>query len=292
LNLGCPQESAEVGKFGAYLAIDQARTRACVDELCKLPIPIATKIRVDESPCLTESLVQHLIDARIAMIAVHGRTLSNGRNGAADWDAIGAVVEMASRAAAPLPVLSNGGVARADQIDEALAYTGAAGLMSAEPLLVDPLLFAKWARHALPAAHRRSVPSLCVPQVVVAQQYLRLAIERRSTALDSDWRVARDHLLHMLGLRQRSRAVFKHTSRFLWRQYIINNRSGKSNNSDDDSCSAKAKIVAATSFDELSVGVEELAELYNSSESNYLVCDCCCDDYDNDDDREKRRRTH
>ena len=61
----------------------------------------------------------------MALIAVHGRTLQCARNGPADWDAIAAVVQLASPT---VPVLSNGNVALPRDIDPALSTTLAIGI--------------------------------------------------------------------------------------------------------------------------------------------------------------------
>jgi len=92
-------------------------------------------------------------------------------------------------------------------------------------------------------------------------------INKRDIALDSPVRVVRDHLLHMLGLRQRSYAVFKHTSKYFFQQYIVNNSSP-----------TKAMIIGATTLEQLSVAVDELAATYTDKLNEHaynLCCDCC-----------------
>lgn len=257
---------------------------------------------------MTETLVSTLQECGIALLAAHGRTLeAGGRNGPADWDAIGGIRALLS---SDIPLLSNGNVALPKHIDAALAATGADGVMSAEPLLVDPLLFAKWhsrrsrssnnnnnnniststtassvvgvndddddddsigrqRQRRLPATQSANVAfrECCELQVSVAQRYLRAAIA--INAADSNVAMLRDHMTHMLGLRNRSVGAFKRTSPFMMHQLTINNAHS----------SSKTAILNATTNDELQSAVELLLEHYSSTDDAavLLLADQLCD---------------
>lgn len=231
LNLGCPQPKARERMFGAFMAAGDEwdLVSACVAALrvgVADAVPISAKIRIDERPWATQQLIEALRRGGVSRIAVHGRTLAAGRNGAADWDAMATVVQWAS----PLPVLVNGSCCSPADIDALLAHTGAAGLMSAEPLLVDPFLFARrW-----PSAER----ALPLDQWDAARRFVAFALRECAAATDLTVDAMQQHLLHILGLRERSRAVFRHmriaatfgggaddSERLQWRQAILSTTS-------------------------------------------------------------------
>jgi tRNA-dihydrouridine synthase len=223
LNLGCPQLKARERMFGAFMAVGDEwdLVIACVLALragVADAVPISAKIRIDERPWATQQLVDALRLGGVSRIAVHGRTLAAGRNGAADWDAMATVVQWAS----PTPVLVNGSCCSPADIDALLAHTRAAGLMSAEPLLVDPYLFARW-------SNVRELPST---QWDTARRFVSFARRECGAATDLTLDAMQQHLLHILGLRERSKAVFRHmgieaigveseNERARWRQAIL-----------------------------------------------------------------------
>jgi tRNA-dihydrouridine synthase 1 len=299
LNLGCPQPVAKDLFFGAYLAQNVELTSRCVrslvDAMALSSTPVTAKIRIDVQPYRTEQLVDALVNSGISMLAVHGRTLEAGaRNGAADLDAVAAIRSMVPE---HIPVLSNGNVTSAQDIDAALLTTNAdgkraelfehliviiiiLGVMSAEPLLVDPMLFAKWqhrrrsrctsAAHADDDAHEQCAASgrrsrarqCCETQVAIARRYVALPL-----APDADHVTVRDHVLHMLGLRNRSAAVFRRMAPFVAAQHAINNAH-----------ESKAAIVNAASVTTLACAIDALHDHYETDAVLDVLesaqCDC------------------
>ena len=63
-------------------------------------------------------------DAGLSMLAVHGRTRCQMYNGDADWHKIAAVVDAVS-----IPVIGNGDIRCVDPAIQAMAASGAAGVM-------------------------------------------------------------------------------------------------------------------------------------------------------------------
>lgn len=72
---------------------------------------------------------------------MHGRTreAKGPQTGLASWDKIRRVVDLISP---KVPVLANGGIPSAEQVEPCLEETGAYGVMSAEGNLYNPMLFA------------------------------------------------------------------------------------------------------------------------------------------------------
>lgn len=143
LNLGCPQEIARRGRYGAFLLEDEpSLALQCVEAVASgLRVPTTAKLRLATGGReATIETCARLEAAGVSALCLHGRTrlMTNqqGGCGAADWKTIRAVVD-----AVGVPVISNGGVASRTEAEAALAATGAAAVMSAEALLENPALF-------------------------------------------------------------------------------------------------------------------------------------------------------
>ena len=151
LNLGCPLPQALEGGFGHSLVASPSRwaeVGGLVEAMIRAShVPVLCKIRLAGCGAAdvegTVRLCEVLRRAGCSLVAVHARTLpAEGehradRFRAADLEALRRVV----RGAAPLPVLCNGGTRGPRDVAANLRWTGAAGLMSAEALLSNPLLF-------------------------------------------------------------------------------------------------------------------------------------------------------
>ncbi|TPX77217.1 hypothetical protein CcCBS67573_g01529 [Chytriomyces confervae] len=142
LNLGCPQQRAKDGGYGAYLLprAEWECVRAIVEALVKaLRVPVWCKIRlVPGANGLSAEFARMLELAGCALITVHGRYASTTRrrNGLADLAAIKAVKD-----AVTIPVMTNGNVRTFQDIEANLSTTGADGIMVGEALLSNPWLF-------------------------------------------------------------------------------------------------------------------------------------------------------
>ena len=139
INLGCPQRIAKKGRYGAFLMDDLGTVEAMVRELhANLNVPVTCKIRLFPELKDTLAYAKMLERAGCTMLAVHGRTreMKDCKRFRADWDAIKAVKEALS-----IPVLANGDIRNLDDIERCLEHTGCDGVLSADPLLVNPALF-------------------------------------------------------------------------------------------------------------------------------------------------------
>jgi tRNA-dihydrouridine synthase 1 len=205
VNLGCPQQIARRGHYGAFLLEDTPGLLAVVSTLARgLKVPVTCKIRLlpradDPSGMApdvprTLALVEQLQAAGAALVTIHGRTRHNMKNTitAVDWDAIRTIK------AAPtvrIPVFANGGIGSAADVAACLAYTGVDGVMSSEALLENPGLFSDNVPTAAGPAQQQQQPQQRSNAFDLALEYLDLA---EAHATGSPPSIVRAHLLKML----------------------------------------------------------------------------------------------
>ncbi|KAK0458945.1 FMN-linked oxidoreductase [Desarmillaria tabescens] len=141
LNLGCPQEAAREGHFGAYLLgqRDWPVVEQIVSSLShSLAVPVSVKLRLCQPVEKTLALAQRLEADGASWITLHARTVSarRRRNGPADLSQVKALKETLR-----VPVISNGNVRVFRDIQSNLDFTGADGVMVGETLLGNPCIF-------------------------------------------------------------------------------------------------------------------------------------------------------
>lgn len=141
LNLGCPQNIAKSGHYGAFLQEDWDTIYRLINKLHKeLPVPVTAKMRILETKEKTLEYAKMILSAGASIICVHGRRREQkGHNaGIADWS-------MIRYLRANLPpetvIFANGNILNRNDIAPCLEQTGADGVMSAEGNLADPTIF-------------------------------------------------------------------------------------------------------------------------------------------------------
>ena len=211
-NLGCPQQKAREGGYGAFLLDDEHHERvfAIVRALASaLRVPVCCKIRLLPTLEGTLAFARRLEDAGCALLAVHARERGSEkrrRQGPADLHAVAAL-----KRALTIPVLTNGNVRRPSCVTRNLRETGADGAMVAEALLRLPSLFSA-ADRPTPAQRARASPApgsarrlpahpplkrrrLARAGLALIHEYLALATCHPPPAID----YARAHVSAMLG---------------------------------------------------------------------------------------------
>ncbi|KAK7435523.1 hypothetical protein VKT23_019645 [Stygiomarasmius scandens] len=144
LNLGCPQEAARDGHYGAYLLgqKDWPLVETIVSAMStSFLVPVSTKIRLCQPQAKTLDFAERLEASGSEWITLHARTVSarRRRQGAAD---LSEVKRLKGSGKLHVPIISNGNVRVHTDLAENLQYTGADGLMVGETLLGNPCLFA------------------------------------------------------------------------------------------------------------------------------------------------------
>ncbi|MGL4727811.1 MAG: tRNA dihydrouridine synthase DusB [Bosea sp. (in: a-proteobacteria)] len=127
INMGCPAKRVTGGWAGSALMRDlDHATRLIEATVSAVSIPVTVKMRLgwDDASRNAPLLAARAQNAGAQLITVHGRTRQQFYKGTADWCAIAEVVTAVS-----VPVTANGDIETLKDAREALAQSGAAGVM-------------------------------------------------------------------------------------------------------------------------------------------------------------------
>jgi nifR3 family TIM-barrel protein len=128
INFGCPVKKVAVGQSaGSALMRDEVAAAALLAATARaVDVPVTLKMRMgwDHDSLNAPRFAAIAEECGIAMVTVHGRTRQQFYTGQADWRFIGAV-----KAAVRIPVIANGDILDEDDAAEALALSGADGVM-------------------------------------------------------------------------------------------------------------------------------------------------------------------
>src|SRR5215469_7783101 len=163
LNVGCPSDRVQDGRFGACLMAEPDLVSSCVDAMkraVKIPVTVKCRIGIDDQDpeVALDALARGVIAAGADVLIVHARKAwLNGLSPKENRDIPPLDYDRVYRLKAALPdvpVIINGGIGSIEEAKAHLAHVDGVMLGRAayqEPwrlLNVDPLLFGETAPHA------------------------------------------------------------------------------------------------------------------------------------------------
>ncbi len=190
INMGCPAKRVTNGWSGSALMRDLDHAQSLIEAVRNaVSVPVTLKMRLgwDDSSLNAPELARRAEDCGLSLVTIHGRTRQQFYKGQADWRAIRAV-----RSATRLPVIVNGDIDSLERAREALAQSGADGVMVGRAALGRPWLVGE------------------IGHGLAGRSWARPGPAEKAAAMIRHY----THLLETMGLRQGLRHARKHVAAF------------------------------------------------------------------------------